>query len=63
MLPNYVSSGVVKSAIRIGVSGTGAVVGDTAVQATNIAVGNQDSFDPKRTATNFFSKFNYNSCL
>jgi hypothetical protein len=48
-----VSSGVTKSAIRIGVSGTSAAVGDTAVQAANIAVGNQDEFDPKRTVTTF----------
>jgi len=48
-----VSSGVAKSAIRIGVSGTSAAVGDTAVQAANIAVGNQDTFDPERTVKTF----------
>jgi hypothetical protein len=48
-----VSSGIAKSAVRVGVSGASAVVGDTAVQTVNIAVGDQEKFDSKRTVKTF----------
>lgn len=44
-----VSSGVAKSVIRVGISGTTAATGDSLIQGVNIATGNQDSYDVKQT--------------
>ncbi|CAF1617725.1 unnamed protein product [Rotaria magnacalcarata] len=48
-LSKSVTSGIAKSATRVAVSGTTAAVSDATVQGVNIAVGNQDSYDVKRT--------------
>ncbi|CAF1520466.1 unnamed protein product [Adineta steineri] len=50
-LTKAVASGIGKSATRVAVSGTSAVLSDAAIQGANIAVGNQEEYDFKRTIT------------
>ncbi|CAF2594333.1 unnamed protein product [Rotaria sp. Silwood2] len=50
-LSKQVTSGVAKSVTRVAVSGTTAAVSDATIQSVNIAVGNQDKYDIKRTVT------------
>ncbi|CAF5108231.1 unnamed protein product, partial [Rotaria sp. Silwood1] len=50
-LSQSITSDVVKSVTHVAVSGTTAVVSDATIQGVNIAVGNQDRYDIKRTIT------------
>lgn len=50
-LSKSAASGVTKSITRVGVSGTTAAASDAIIQGANIAVGNQDEYDTKRTFT------------
>ncbi|CAF1204627.1 unnamed protein product [Adineta steineri] len=50
-LTKSVASGVGKSVTRVAVSGTSAALSDAAIQGANIAVGNQEKYDFKRTVT------------
>ncbi|CAF3651856.1 unnamed protein product [Rotaria sp. Silwood1] len=50
-LSKQVTSNVAKSVTRVVVSGTSAAVSDATIQSVNIAVGNQDEYDFKRTVT------------